>query len=205
MLPLYDESHFKNRKAWAVLLLIALNAIVFLVSFKELEAFVDSYGLVPADFLSGRNNFTVISSLFLHADFLHLLGNMWFLWIFGKNVERKVGSLKFLFFYLFCGLGSAVLFSFAAVSKEIPVIGASGAVGGVLGAYLVFFPRNKIKTLVPLIFIWAIISVPAVFFISAWFFLQFFSLFSGSNMVAYWGHIGGFLTGFFLAKAFKKY
>ena len=206
MLPLYDESRFKNKAAWAVPLLIVLNTVIFFVSLPDLGGFINLYGLVPQAFLSGHNNFAVAASLFLHAGFLHLLGNMWFLWIFGANVERRLGGFKFLVFYLICGLGSALLYSLAAVNKEVPVIGASGAVGGILGAYLVFFPRNKIKSLVPLILIWTIISVPAAFFILAWFVLQFVSLVFGSNdMVAYWGHIGGFMTGFFLAKLLKHF
>ncbi len=206
MLPLYDESHFKNRTAWAVPLLIVLNTVIFFISLPDLGGFIGSYGLVPQAFLSGQNNFAAIAYLFLHASFLHLLGNMWFLWIFGPNVERRLGGFKFLVFYLICGLGSALLYSLAAVNKEIPVIGASGAVGGILGAYLVFFPRNKIKSVVPLILIWTIISVPAAFFILIWFVLQFVSLVFGSNdVVAYWGHIGGFMTGFFLAKLLKRF
>jgi hypothetical protein len=206
MLPLYDESHFKNRTPWAVPFLIVLNTVIFFISLPDLGGFIRLYGLEPQDFLSGRNNFAIIASLFLHAGFLHLLGNMWFLRIFGANVERRLGGFKFLAFYLICGLGSALLYSLAAVNKEVPVIGASGAVGGILGAYLVFFPRNKIKSLVPLILIWTIISVPAAFFIVAWFILQFVSLVFGSNdMVAYWGHIGGFMTGFFLAKLIKRF
>lgn len=204
MIPLYDESRFKNKKPWAVFFLVALNIIIFLASFQNLGEFIGKYGLVPQDFLSNRNNFTVLSSLFLHADFFHLLGNMWFLWIFGNSVERKIGSVKFLAFYLICGLGAAFMYSFAAINKEIPVIGASGAVGGILGAYLIFFPRNKIKSIVPLFIIWTIISIPSSFFILAWFVLQFASLiFSSNNMVAYWGHIGGFITGFLMAKILK--
>lgn len=204
MIPLYDESRLKNRTPWAVSFLIVLNTVIFFVSLPDLGGFIDLYGLSPSDFLSGRNNFAAVSSLFLHAGFWHLLGNMWFLWIFGANVERKLGGFKFLAFYLVCGLGSVLLYSLAAVNKDIPVIGASGAVSGILGGYLVFFPRNKIKSLVPLIFIWTIISIPAVFFISAWFILQFASLILGAGgMVAYWSHVGGFMTGFFLAKLIK--
>lgn len=206
MLPLYDESHFKNRMSWAVLLLIVLNTVIFFVSLQDLGGFIDMYGLSPKDFLSGRNNFASVAYLFIHSGFLHLLGNMWFLWIFGDNVERRLGSFRFLAFYLICGLGAALLYSLAAVNKEIPVIGASGAVGGILGAYLVFFPHNKIKTLVPLLIVWTIMSVPAAFFIIAWFVLQFVSLVFGANdMVAYWGHIGGFAAGFFLAKLIKRF
>jgi len=206
MLPLYDESRFKNRTPWAVSFLIVLNTIIFFVSLQDLGGFIDMYGLVPQAFLSGRNNFAAIAYLFIHSGFLHLLGNMWFLWIFGSNVERRLGGFRFLAFYFICGLGAALLYSLAAVNKEIPVIGASGAVGGILGAYLVFFPRNKIKSLVPLIIVWTIISVPASFFIIAWFVLQFASLVFGSNdMVAYWGHIGGFMAGFFLAKLIKHF
>jgi len=148
----------------------------------------------------------MFTSLFLHANFWHLLGNIWFLWVFGDNLERKLGGFKFLLFYLLCGAGAALLYAFSAVNQDIPVIGASGAISGVMGGYLVFFARNKIKTLVPLIFIWTLASVPAVFFIIFWFVLQIVGVLVGSgDMVAYWGHIGGFAAGIALALFIKKF
>jgi len=205
MIPLYDESRSSKRTSWITVFLIVLSTVVFFETYPDSDSFVGLYGIFPDAFLSGRNILSAFTSLFLHANIAHLLGNMLFLWVFGENLERKLGSFQFLVFYLVCGLGAALLYSLAAVDKTVPAIGASGAIAGILGGYLVFFPKNKIRSLVPLIFFWFFWSVPAVFFIALWFVLQFFGiLYGGSDMVAYWGHIGGFLTGFFLAVLLKK-
>ncbi|MFA5746815.1 MAG: rhomboid family intramembrane serine protease [Candidatus Paceibacterota bacterium] len=206
MIPLYDESRSANTTSWITVFLIVSSAVIFFVTYPELDSFVGLYGIFPDAFLSGRNIFSAFTSLFLHANIAHLLGNMLFLWVFGESLERKFGGLKFLLFYLACALGAAFLYSFAAVDKTVPAIGASGAIAGILGGYFIFFPKNKIKSLVPLIFLWVFWSVPAVFFIALWFALQFFGvLYGGTDMVAYWGHIGGFFTGFFLAGLLKKF
>jgi len=201
MFPLYDESRVRGRWPIFTILLIAVNIFVFFYTFPNLEFCSDFFGFRSNDFLNGKF-YTVFTSMFLHADIFHLLGNMWFLWVFGDNLEAKLGNIKFLLFYLFCGVISALVYSLTAFGSVEPVIGASGAISGVLGGYLVVFPRNKIKTVVPLI-IWFLASIPATVFIAIWFILQFLSM--GSNdMIAYWGHIGGFLAGVLFVKKFKK-
>ncbi|MFA5249043.1 MAG: rhomboid family intramembrane serine protease [Candidatus Paceibacterota bacterium] len=205
MIPLYDESRQSKRTPWITFFLIVLNAVIFFVSLDNSNGFIETYGFYPSDIVNG-SYLRMFTSLFLHANFWHLLGNIWFLWVFGDNLERKLGGFKFLLFYLLCGAGAALLYAFSAVNQDIPVIGASGAISGVMGGYLVFFARNKIKTLVPLIFIWTLASVPAVFFIIFWFVLQIVGVLVGSgDMVAYWGHIGGFAAGIALALFIKKF
>jgi membrane associated rhomboid family serine protease len=203
MIPLYDESRIKGKISYATISLIILNTFFFLYSFFNLEYFVNTFGFAPAHLFDGRF-FTVFSSMFLHGDVFHLIGNMWFLWVFGSALESRLGVFKFLAFYLVCGIGGAVVYSLAMADPSAVVIGASGAISGVLGGYLVLFPKNKIKAFLPLIFFFTIISVPAVIYIFIWFLYQIFSLSSIETTVAYWGHIGGFITGILLIKKFNK-
>lgn len=205
------------------LVLIALNVIVFLHQIslppKAADAFVTAYGLVPAKIslaLAGKR-YTLVEALiplftcmFLHGGFLHILGNMWFLWIFGANVEDRLGPVPYLFFYLVCGIGSGLSQVIFSWGSRVPSIGASGAISGVLGAFIVFFPGSRILTLVPLFIIWFTARIPALVFIGLWFFIQFLSgveslgLPASASMggVAWWAHIGGFLLGVVLAKIF---
>ena len=202
MFPLYDESRVKGKWPVFTILLIAVNILIFFYTFSTLEFCSDFYGFRGSDFLNGKL-YTVFSSMFLHADIFHLLGNMWFLWVFGDNLEARMGNIKFLLFYLTCGVFSALVYALTSIGSNDPVIGASGAISGVLGGYLVMFPKNKIKAVVPLI-VWFLASIPAVVFIAIWFILQFISM-GGDDMVAYWGHIGGFLAGVMFVKKFKKF
>jgi membrane associated rhomboid family serine protease len=146
----------------------------------------------------------LFTCMFLHGGFLHILGNMWFLWIFGGNVEDRLGSVPYLFFYLVAGIGSGISQTLFSWGSHIPSIGASGAISGVLGAYVVFFPGSRILTLVPLLIIWFTCRLPAVLFIGLWFAVQFLSGISslGSQSmggVAWWAHVGGFLFGVVVA------
>lgn len=205
------------------LVLIAVNVIVFLHQLslppKATDAFVATYGLVPAKIslaLSGERYtlvdalFPLFTCMFLHGGFLHILGNMWFLWIFGANVEDRLGPVPYLFFYLVCGIGSGLSQVIFSWGSRVPSIGASGAISGVLGAFIVFFPGSRILTLVPLFIIWFTARIPALVFIGLWFFVQFLSgveslgLPASASMggVAWWAHIGGFLLGVVLAKIF---
>ncbi|MDD5098137.1 MAG: rhomboid family intramembrane serine protease [Candidatus Pacebacteria bacterium] len=204
MFPLYDESRIKGKIPWVTMGLIILNTFFFLYSFFNLEYFINNFGFVPSHLFDGRF-FTVFTSMFLHGNLFHLIGNMWFLWIFGGALEARLNSFKFLAFYFVCGIGGALVYSLAMADSSAVVIGASGAISGVLGGYLVLFPKNKIKALVPLIFFFTIISVPAVIYIFIWFLYQIFSLSSIETTVAYWGHIGGFITGMLMIKRFKRF
>jgi membrane associated rhomboid family serine protease len=210
------------------ILTIALIVVNFLVFFhqvslspKEADAFIFQYGLVPSRisaFLAGSRHVTaqeallpVFTCMFLHGGWLHIIGNMWFLWIFGGNVEDRLGSALYLVFYFVCGLVSGLTQVVFSWGSHIPSVGASGAIAGVLGAYIVFFPRSKILTLVPLIVFWFLARIPAVVFIGLWFAVQFFagvSSLSAANSaemggVAWWAHVGGFLMGVVLALIVK--
>lgn len=203
MFPLCDESKIQGYTPWITILIISVNLICFLFSFSNLEQFVLKFGFIPNDFFQQKNFLPLFSSMFLHGDFGHIFGNMWFLWIFGNNLERKLGRIKFLIFYLFCGIGATLFYTIFTEYPFIPVIGASGAISGILGGYFIRFPKNKIRTLIPGLFIFHIIPIPAILFGGIWFFYQFLSL--GSNLnIAFLAHIGGFLIGITLIKTLNK-
>jgi membrane associated rhomboid family serine protease len=218
-IPLRDENP-SGKFAYVNVGLLVANVALFLyqlqmalASPRALKAFELSYAMVPArisGWTHGHGTFEaaflpLITSMFLHSGFPHLLGNMLFLWIFGDNVEADFGHVRYLLFYLFCGVGAGLVhFAFNSHS-HIPALGASGAISGVLGAYIVLEPRNRILTL---IFIFPI-RVPAAVVLGVWFVLQFLSGISelGTRMnggVAVWAHIGGFLLGVLAGLAFKQ-
>src|SRR5215831_17010680 len=152
--------------------LIAANVLVFLFELslgRGVEAFTLYFGLVPADF-AWLNVFT---SMFVHGGFLHVGGNMLYLWIFGDNVEDRMGHGRFLVFYLLCGIAAALAQTFTAPDSAVPMVGASGAIAGVMGAYFVLYPRSRIVTLLTLLFFWQIVEVPAILFLGVWFLMQF--------------------------------
>jgi membrane associated rhomboid family serine protease len=183
--------------------IIVLNTLAFLyelsVPEEYREMFFRMYAVVPALF----NWPSVFTSMFLHAGWLHFLGNMLYLWIFGDNVEDRLGHVRFVIFYLFCGAVAAVAHAAINPSSTVPTIGASGAIAGVMGAYFVLFPRSRILAVVPLFFYMEIIEVPALLFLGFWFIMQFFSgigslAVSGdvqSGGVAFWAHVAGFIAG----------
>ena len=181
--------------------LIALNAVAFLfeitLSDGELQAFVQTYGVVPA-YLNWPS---VVTSMFLHGGWLHFLGNMLYLWIFGDNVEDRLGHGRFLLFYLGCGATAALGQAATNPSSVVPMVGASGAIAGVMGAYFVLFPYSRVLTAVFIVFFMDLIEIPAIFFLGIWFLMQFFSgvgsLGAGaaSGGVAFWAHIVGFAVG----------
>jgi membrane associated rhomboid family serine protease len=158
-----------------------------------------AYGVVPARF----SWLTLGTSMFLHGGWLHFLGNMLYLWIFGDNVEDYLGRLRFFLFYLVSGFFAALFHTLADVNATVPVIGASGAIAGVLGAYLILFPRTNVSTLFLFIIIIRIIPVPAVLILGLWFLIQVLNAGSGGGSVAWFAHIGGFLAGMILIKVFK--
>jgi membrane associated rhomboid family serine protease len=145
--------------------------------------------------------------MFLHAGWLHIIGNMWYLWIFGDNVEASMGSGRYLLFYLLCGVGAAGLQLAISGKSTVPMVGASGAISGIMGAYFVLFPWSRILTLVPIWFFLQLVEVPAVIFLGLWFLLQFFSGIVDLQSLggtAWWAHIGGFLTGALLVFLFRR-
>jgi len=150
---------------------------------------------------------TLITSMFMHGGWLHLLGNMWFLWIFGNNVEDAMGPARFIIFYVLCGLLAAALQIMLTINPELPMVGASGAIGGVMGAYILLYPRVKVILLIFLGFFVTTISVPAILMLGYWFLLQLLgglsSVTSTGGGVAFWAHIGGFVGGAILVNLFR--
>jgi membrane associated rhomboid family serine protease len=217
MIPLRDDNP-THSFAFVTVGLIAVNALVFLYQLtlagpRELEAFFQAYALVPARLSSDPSPLvfgTVFSSMFMHGGWLHLIGNMLYLWIFGNNIEDAVGHMKFIIFYLLCGIGAAAAQVLAAPHSPIPMVGASGAVAGVLGAYLLLFPRARVLVLFPIWIFIRLFYVPAVVVLGFWFVLQLFSGWLSANAsqagggVAWWAHIGGFVVGMVWIPVFKK-
>jgi membrane associated rhomboid family serine protease len=192
-------------------LVIAANVFVFAVEIFLGEEFIYRYALIPS-MVSLSSLVTLlpfVNSQFLHAGFFHILSNMWFLKVFGDNVEERFGRIQFLVIYLLSGIVGGVLQYLFSPSSEIPMLGASGAVAGVLGAYLVFFPRHQIETLIPFGFFSRIVNLPASVILIYWFVTQLFSgagsiVVSQVGGVAWWAHVGGFATGWIVAKLYES-
>ncbi len=201
--PLSDEKvSYKRFIPFCVIFLILANVIIFLMMLSCPKEYIQKYALFPQDIKEGKNFFSLISSMFLHGTFLHLIFNMWFLWIFGDNLEWRLGKIRFILFYFICGIIGGLFFAILS-SKNIPAVGASGAISGILGGYFVLFPKNKIKILYPVFFPPFLIPayIPAFVFLLIWFLYQ---IFYPEPYVASSAHIFGFLAGAFLAKIFKK-
>ncbi len=191
--------------------LIAANVIVFiyqsLLPSLQVSEFILEYGAVPYYITNGSHLGTIFSSMFLHGGFMHLGGNMLYLFIFGDNIESVLGSLRYLLFYLLCGVAAFASHYLFDLSSQIPMIGASGAISGVLGAYAVRFPHAKVSVLLPLIIIWQVITVPAVLVLGFWFVMQLFSGATGSAQsggVAWLAHVGGFVAGVLFMLVWKR-
>ena len=210
MIPLRDDNP-AQRVPVVTRLIIVLNVLVFFLELShgdQLPEFLRDWGVVPGRLFAaftGETSLplelaTIFTSLFLHGGWLHLIGNMWYLWIFGDNVEDRMGSWRFLFFYLASGFVAAILHSALMPGSPIPTVGASGAIAGVLGAYALAFPRAKVLTLIPIFFFFQVVAVPALVVLGIWFVFQFIagtlSLGGGSGGVAWWAHSAGFAFGF---------
>jgi membrane associated rhomboid family serine protease len=211
LIPLRDVIPSRTTP-YVTITLVVLNSLVFLYQLAlgdGVNNFVYSFGLVPAFFSWPA----VITSMFLHGGFLHVAGNMLYLWIFGDNVEDRMGHGRFLAFYLLCGIAAAVGQTVTVPNSEIPMVGASGAIAGVMGAYFVLYPHSRIVTLLPLFIFWQIIEVPAIFFLGVWFLMQFLSGVGSiatatggepAGGVAFWAHVGGFVAGLIGVFAFRQ-
>jgi membrane associated rhomboid family serine protease len=204
MFPLRDTQPSYSKPV-VTMVLIAVNLLLFLYEFSlddyARNQFIAIYGLTPDNF-SILNIFT---SMFLHGGWLHVLGNMWFLWIFGDNIEDILGHGKYLIFYLLCGVAAAITQTLMSEGSRVPMIGASGAIAGVMGAYMVKFPRSRIETLVFIFIFFTRIDVPAWLMLIYWFGVQFFSGVgsigysqASQGGTAFFAHIGGFLSGIVL-------
>jgi membrane associated rhomboid family serine protease len=217
VIPLSDDP-VRRGVPVVTILLIMINVLVFLYEMSlgsRLDGFVQAFGAVPREITTGRDlppmaplgnvYLTLITSMFLHGGWLHLGGNMLYLWVFGDNVEDTFGSFRYLLFYLVCGLAATVLQIAMSPGSDLPSIGASGAIAGVLGAYIVMFPTAQVRTLLILGFFILIPRIPALFLIGAWFLLQLLSglgqlgIAEETGGVAFWAHVGGFVAGLLLA------
>jgi membrane associated rhomboid family serine protease len=217
MFPLHDDIP-SRRTPWVMYVLIAANALVFLftlsLSQRQLVRFYSAFGVVPAEFAGPGGGFqpepvgflTLFTSMFLHGGLLHIVVNLWYLWIFGNNIEDRMGHARFLVFYLLGGVSAGIAHIALNWGSQVPSIGASGAIAAVLGAYLVLFPRARILTLVPVFFIW-VVRLPALLVLGMWFVLQLISgvgSFGAEAGVAYWAHIGGFVFGLLAVHFFAQ-
>jgi membrane associated rhomboid family serine protease len=203
MFPIRDHNP-STRTPYVTLALIALNIAIFLGGLallqtdRALSLFYYDYALLPFRLSSGENYSALVSSIFLHGGFMHLAGNMLFLWIFGDNLEEEMGHIPFLVFYLLCGIGASLAQVVTDPLSQIPTVGASGAIAGVMGGYLLLFPKARVDIFVFFIVFFRVFPIPAWIMLCLWFAIQ---LFSGLNVdtsaggVAYWAHAGGFVIG----------
>ena len=202
MIPLRDVIPSRTTP-YITVTIILLNAVAWLVEISlpqnDLNQFLYVYGVVPAQFTWT----TLVTSMFLHGSWMHVIGNMWYLWIFGDNVEDRLGHGLFIIFYLLCGIIAAFGQIAADPMSTLPTIGASGAIAGVMGAYFVLYPRSRVLTLVPLILWWELFELPAIVLLGFWFLMQLFSAGAiavtssthGSGGVAFMAHVAGFVFG----------
>ena len=216
MIPLNDENP-TELTPWMTVLLIALNFLLWFlvqgagVEYQQLEASVVAFGARPCEVtgacpVQGLGGEALITSMFMHGGWMHLLGNMLFLWVFGNNIEDSMGHLRFLFFYLACGVAASLAHVFFSPASQVPMVGASGAISGVMGAYILLYPGARVRTYFPPFFFF---RIRAFFFLLLWFVLQLYDGLAVPGMpeeggVAVWAHIGGFVAGLLLIKPFDR-
>jgi membrane associated rhomboid family serine protease len=211
MIPLRDVIPSRSTPV-VTMAIIAVNAVVFVYQFslddRQGQAFIFAWGLVPAMFSSVN----VLTSMFLHGGLMHFGGNMLYLWIFGDNVEDRMGRGRFVAFYLLCGTVAALVQTWASPDSHVPMVGASGAIAGVMGAYFVMYPRSRIVTLIPLFVFMQLVEIPALVFLGIWFVMQFLSGLGSalspqaniSGGIAFWAHVAGFVAGVVGVYAFRR-
>jgi rhomboid family protein len=222
MIPLRDRNPTK-RFPYVNVCLILINVAVFIYEVSQgsdLDIFIHRFSVIPSEIFSSiqRRAFFeasfrgIFTSMFLHAGWLHLGGNMLYLWVFGDNIEDKLGHARYIVFYFICGIASSALYVYVDPHSAVPAIGASGAISGVLGAYILLFPKAKILTLIPIFIFLQFVELPAIIVLGLWFVLQFFNgLASLSSQTAeaggtaWWAHIGGFAAGLILIFPMKKF
>lgn len=209
MIPLRDDNP-RDRFPLVNSLFIAFNIAIFLHQYsltpEEGEAFIHTYGAIPNDILTNGSYANLLTSMFLHGGVLHLLGNLLYLFIFGDNVENLMGSARYFFFYLLCGAGAAGAHIYSDATSAVPMVGASGAISGVLGAYMIGYPRARVLVFFPLFFFF---RVPALIVLGVWFVNQVAEGIAATGVdmsggIAWYAHIGGFVLGVLLVKFFEK-
>ncbi|HEY2857293.1 MAG TPA: rhomboid family intramembrane serine protease [Terracidiphilus sp.] len=208
LIPLGDASRPARRATAITLLIIVANALVFFLELGGGDDFVRQWSVIPVHILYGRGLITLLTSMFIHGGWMHILGNMIYLWAFGPPIEQAMGSPKFLFFYLSGGLVAMAAQVAADPFSQIPVLGASGAIAAVMGAFIVTYPRDRIRTLLFFLIFFRVTYIPAALLIGFWFLMQVFNVGSVAAVrtggVAYLAHIAGFLFGVITARFFRK-
>lgn len=220
MIPIRDSTRSATFPVVNIVIII-INALVFFYELSLGEALnrvINTFGLVPAHWIQvvQTNPFNIagvvvpfFSSMFMHGGWMHFIGNMWFLWIFGDNVEDSMGHGRYIIFYLLCGVGAGVVHLITNIQSTVPTIGASGAIAGIMGAYMVLYPRGRVLTLIPIFIFFQFIEIPAVVFLLIWILIQTFQgvltlgMAAGGG-VAWWAHIGGFAIGAIFIFLFRK-
>lgn len=220
MIPLRDKNPSRTIP-FVNYAIIAANVLVFFFELslgRSLNDFIYHFGVVPVRFMDATQHYQFsasaavpfFSSMFLHGGWMHLIGNMLFLYVFGDNIEDRLGHVRYVFFYILSGIAAALTQVFFNSQSEIPMVGASGAIAGVLGAYMLLYPKARVLTLIPIFFFFQLVELPAFFFLGLWFVLQFISGFMSLGVgadaggVAWWAHIGGFACGATLLPFLKK-
>jgi membrane associated rhomboid family serine protease len=207
VIPLSDASRRPTRFPWVTLAIVALNVLVFILELSLGEGFVTHWAVIPAEIVSGHRLPTLLTAMFLHGSWLHIIGNMIFLWAFGPEVEDLMPPGRYLAFYLLGGLAAMLAQVVAAPASTVPALGASGAIAAVMGAFLVTYPRDKIRSLLVILVFVSVTYIPAVVLIGVWFVIQFLSLGAVTEQpaggVAYAAHVGGFIFGVVTVRLFE--
>jgi len=208
MIPLTDASRQPNRSSVITKGIIILNVCVFLMELAGGDEFVNQWSVIPADIVAGRHWITILSAMFMHAGWMHILGNMVFLWAFGPGLEDAMGRARYLAFYLLSGLAASLAQVAVMPSSTVPNLGASGAIAGVMGAFLITYPADKIRTVVLFGWFWRVTLVPAALLIGLWFLVQLLDGVGAvadvqTGGVAYMAHVGGFIFGALTGRFFE--
>jgi membrane associated rhomboid family serine protease len=209
-IPLRDLSRRPSHRAVVTVLIIVINAFVFILDLAGGTAFVEQWSVIPANIVAGQHWVTILTAMFMHGGWMHIIGNMVFLWAFGPEIEDAMGPVRYLAFYLLGGLVASLAQIAAASSSTVPNLGASGAIAAVMGGFLITYPRDRIKTLLFLGWFVTVTVIPAAVLIGIWFLIQLFSQVgsvveaqSGAGGVAYMAHVGGFIFGAITARFFE--
>jgi membrane associated rhomboid family serine protease len=209
MIPLGDVSRRPLRFPAVTILIIVANALVFLLELSSGDAFILRWSMVPAHIIEGRDWITILTAMFMHAGWAHILGNMLFFWVFSPEIEDVMGPLRYLTFYLLGGLAATAAQIFVDPTSTVPNLGASGAIAGVMGAFLITYPRDRIRTILIIGWFIRVTFIPAIILVGFWFLTQLFTEIGAlavvqSSGVAYMAHIGGFIFGAVAARLFES-
>jgi membrane associated rhomboid family serine protease len=208
LIPLGDISRRPTRFPIVTMLIIIVNVLVFLLELTGGDAFVNQWSVIPADIVSGNHWITLLTAMFMHAGWLHIIGNMVFLWAFGPEIEDSMNPFRFTVFYLLGGLVAMLAQVAAAPNSTVPNLGASGAIAAVMGGFIVTYPRDRIRTLLFIFVFFRVTFVPAALLIGFWFVTQLFTVGSVATVqtggVAYMAHVGGFVFGALTVKLFEE-